>query len=420
MKVNTLKNGIRVVTDKNDYALSATIGVWVRVGSVDEADNIAGISHFIEHMMFKGTKTRTAKDIAFAMDSIGGSINAFTSKECTCYNATVTYEHIGKAVVLLADMIKNSLMDQKELDKERGVILEEINMVEDSPEDVIHRLHCENFFNGSSVSNSVIGTKETVGAMNSGDLKKYIGEHYTAERIVVAVAGRFDEDELLKLIESEFGSGVTETGRGDKYCNEKPLIARDTNIAFKNMPIEQTHICLGFPGLKLDAPNLYDLYVFSNLFGGSMSSRLFQKIREEYALCYTVYSYASPYMNTGVFNIYSATNKNQVKKLIDVAMDEISGIIKEAPSNEELNMAKEQMKGNYILGSESTGGRMTSIGRSMLLTEEARTPQKVLERINAVTMDSMMNTVRELLNVEKMSATFVGNVTDEECHSFLA
>ena len=420
MKINTLKNGVRVVTDKNDYALSATIGVWVRVGAVDESDDISGISHFIEHMMFKGTDTRTAKDIAFAMDSIGGSINAFTSKECTCYNATVTYEHIGKAVVLLADMLKNSVIDQKELDKERGVILEEINMVEDSPEDVIHRLHCENFFNGSSVSNSVIGTKDTVSAMNSMDLRKYIGEHYTAERIVVSVAGRFDEDELLKLIDKEFGSGITEAGNGDKYCNEKPLIEKESNIAFRKMPIEQTHICLGFPGLSISAPNLYDMYIFSNLFGVSMSSRLFQKIREEYALCYTVYSYASPYTNTGVFNIYSATNKNQVKQLIDVAMSEISSIIKEGPSKEEFDMAKEQMKGNYILGSESTGGRMSSLGRSMLLTGEPKTPEKVLERINAVTIDSMMSTVKELLDVEKMAATFVGNVEKEDCHGFLS
>lgn len=419
MKVNKLLNGIKVVTDKNDYALSATIGVWVRVGSVDEQPNIAGISHFIEHMMFKGTKDRTAKDIAFEMDSIGGSINAFTSKECTCYNATVTYEHINKAVMLLADMVKNSLIDQKELDKERGVILEEINMVEDSPEDVIHRLHCENFFKGSRVANSVIGTKETVGAMNSPDLKSYVKENYTCDRIVISVAGRFDETELIKLIEKEFGSGIEEKGKGSTYLDEKKEISKETNIAFKNMAIEQTHICLGFPGLKLDAANLYDLYVFNNLFGGSMSSRLFQRIREERALCYTVYSYASPYMDSGIFTIYSATNKNQVKELIDVAMKEISSIIKEKPSQQELEMAKEQMKGNYILGSESTSGRMTSLGRSLLLTGEPRTPEKVIEKINAVNMDSMMETVKALLDFKKMSASFVGNVSEEECRGFL-
>lgn len=420
MKVNKLLNGIKVVTDKNDYALSATIGVWVRVGSVDEQPNIAGISHFIEHMMFKGTKDRTAKDIAFEMDSIGGSINAFTSKECTCYNATVTYEHINKAVMLLADMVKNSLIDQKELDKERGVILEEINMVEDSPEDVIHRLHCENFFKGSRVANSVIGTKETVGAMNSSDLKSYVKENYTCDRIVISVAGRFDETELIKLIEKEFGSGIEEKGKGSRYLDEKKEISKETNIAFKNMAIEQTHICLGFPGLKLDASNLYDLYVFNNLFGGSMSSRLFQRIREERALCYTVYSYASPYMDSGIFTIYSATNKNQVKELIDVAMKEISSIIKEKPSQQELEMAKEQMKGNYILGSESTSGRMTSLGRSLLLTGEPRTPEKVIEKINAVNMDSMMETVKSLLDFKKMSASFVGNVSEEECRGFLS
>lgn len=420
MKLNTLSNGIRVVTDKNDYALSATIGVWVRVGSVDERDEIAGISHFVEHMMFKGTKDRTAKDIAFEMDSIGGSINAFTSKECTCYNATVTYEHIGKAVVLLADMLKNSLIDQKELDKERGVILEEISMVEDSPEDVIHRLHCENFFNGSCVSNSVIGTKETVGVMNSPELRGYIGENYTCDRMVVAVAGKFDEDELLALIEHEFGKGINEKGKGDAYVDEKTPVNREENFAFKNMSIEQTHLCLGFPGLMLNAPNLYDLYVFNNLFGGSMSSRLFQRIREERALCYTVYSYSSPYMNTGVFNIYSATNKNQVKELINVAMEEISSIIKEGPSANELEMAKEQMKGSYILGSESTGGRMSSLGRSLLLTREPKTPEKVIEKINAVTMDSMMQTVRDVLDTEKMAATFVGNVDEKDCRGFLS
>lgn len=419
MKINTLENGIKVVTDKNDYALSATIGVWFRVGAVDESDNISGISHFIEHMMFKGTKDRTARDIAFEMDSVGGSINAFTSKECTCYNATVTYEHLGKAVVLLADMVKNSLIDQVELDKERGVILEEINMVEDSPEDVIHRLHSENFFNGSSVSNSVIGTKETVSGLNSPDLKKYIGENYTTDRIVVSVAGKFEEEELIKLIEKEFGSGFVQKGKGHIYDNSKEAAKKDGNIAFKNMPIEQTHICLGFPGLKLDAPNLYDLYVFNDLFGGSMSSRLFQKIREEKALCYTVYSYASPYMNTGVFTIYSATNKNQVKDLVTLAMAEISSIIKEGATKEEVEMAKEQMKGNYILGVESTSGRMSSLGRSLLLTGQAKTPETVIEKINAVSLDSMMETIRDLISFDSMTASFVGNVDLKECQSFI-
>lgn len=419
MKINTLENGIKVVTDKNDYALSATIGVWFRVGAVDESDNISGISHFIEHMMFKGTKDRTARDIAFEMDSVGGSINAFTSKECTCYNATVTYEHLGKAVVLLADMVKNSLIDQVELDKERGVILEEINMVEDSPEDVIHRLHSENFFNGSSVSNSVIGTKETVSGLNSPDLKKYIGENYTTDRIVVSVAGKFDEEELIKLIAKEFGSGFAQKGKGHVYDNSKAAAKKDGNISFKNMPIEQTHICLGFPGLKLDAPNLYDLYVFNDLFGGSMSSRLFQKIREEKALCYTVYSYASPYMNTGVFTIYSATNKNQVKDLVALAMAEISSIIKEGATKEEVEMAKEQMKGNYILGVESTSGRMSSLGRSLLLTGQAKTPETVIDKINAVSLDSMMETIRALINFDNMTASFVGNVDLKECKSFI-
>lgn len=419
MKINTLENGIKVVTDKNDYALSATIGVWFRVGAVDESENISGISHFIEHMMFKGTKDRTARDIAFEMDSVGGSINAFTSKECTCYNATVTYEHLGKAVVLLADMVKNSLIDQVELDKERGVILEEINMVEDSPEDVIHRLHSENFFNGSSVSNSVIGTKETVSGLNSPDLKKYIGENYTTDRIVVSVAGKFDEEELIKLIAKEFSSGFAQKGKGHIYDNSKVAAKKDSNIAFKNMPIEQTHICLGFPGLKLDAPNLYDLYVFNDLFGGSMSSRLFQKIREEKALCYTVYSYASPYMNTGVFTIYSATNKNQVKDLVTLAMAEISSIIKEGATKEEVEMAKEQMKGNYILGVESTSGRMSSLGRSLLLTGQAKTPETVIDKINSVSLDSMMETIRALINFDNMTASFVGNVDLKECKSFI-
>ena len=419
MKINTLSNGIKVVTDKNDYALSATIGVWVRVGSVDEEEDKAGISHFIEHMMFKGTKERTAKDIAFEMDSVGGAINAFTSKECTCYNATVTYEHLDKAVILLADMLKNSLIDQGELNKERTVIVEEISMVEDSPEDCLHRLHSRNFFNGSRVSNSVTGTKETVGGLNSPDLKAYIAENYTCDRIIIAVAGKFNENELLKLLESEFGNGLKENGKGMKYNDVKPPVIKEHSFEFKNMSIEQVHLCLGFPGVNHTTDELYDLNVFNNLFGGSMSSRLFQKLREEKGLCYTVYSYCSPYMNTGVFNIYSATNKNQVKELINVALDEISSIIKTGPDEKEFEMAREQMKGNYILGCESTGGRMSSLGRSLLLTGEAKTPEAVMEKINAVTIDSMMTTVKKLLDLNKQVTTFVGNVTKEDCESFL-
>ncbi len=419
MNYKKLSNGIQVVTFNNENAYSATIGVWVRAGAVDELTNEAGISHFIEHMMFKGTKTKNAKEIALSMDSIGGQINAFTSKECTCYNATVTYEHLDRAVTLLSDMLKNSLIDPTELGKERGVILEEISMVEDSPEDVVHRLHSKNFFNNSPVANSVIGSKETVSSFGSEDLKNYMKKHYTADRMVISIAGRFDDDKLMDLLEKEFGSINAENSLGMEYEN-KEILLKDDNIAFKNMKIEQTHICLGFNGISVKDEDLYSLYVFNNLFGGGMSSRLFQSIREEKAMCYTVYSYSGCYMNNGVYTIYSATNKNQVKDLVCLANEEIAKVLKEGPTKAEVDMAKEQMKGAFTLGIESTGGRMSSMGRTLLLAGKLQKPEDVFKRIEAVSYDSVRNVMSRVFDSGKRTATFVGDITREDCNNYFA
>lgn len=414
----TLDNGVKIITYQNDSVYSATIGVWFRVGAVDETEKNAGISHFIEHMMFKGTKNRTAKEIAFEMDSVGGQLNAFTSKECTCYNATVTYEHLPKAVKLLADMVKHSLIAEEELNKERGVILEEINMVEDSPEDVIHRLHSETFFEGNPLAKSVIGSKETVGNLTSEELKQYIQKNYTSDRMVISVAGRFDTEELHRLIADEFADFPREKGAGLTY-EGSALLKTPGRMAFRNMSIEQTHLCLGLPGLPIDDDQLYNLYIFNNLFGGNMSSRLFQRVREERGLCYTVYSYVSTYMNTGAFTVYSATNRDQVQDVVSLVRQELLDILENGPKEDEIHMAKEQMKGSFTLGIEGTGGRMSQMGRSLLLAGKAKSPDEILSSIDRVNYDTMMAVVKEVLHPEQMTAAFVGNVDQAMCESFI-
>lgn len=415
--VKTLANGIRIITNLDKNAYSATVGIWARVGSVDEDEKTSGISHCIEHMLFKGTKDKTAKQIAFEMDSVGGQLNAFTGKEYTCYHATVTFEHVEKAFLLLADMVKNSLLDQSELDKERGVILEEISMGEDSPEDVVHELHSKTFFEGTALCEPIIGNKKTVSSFSSADLKKYMDNQYDGNRLVISIAGRFDEEQLIKLIEGEFSEYKTGVPNSLEYSSG--IIKRADNLAVKNMPVEQVHMCLGFPGVDLFDDDIYSFYIFNSILGGSMSSRLFQTIREEHALCYTVYSFTSAYMNNGCLTVYSATNKDQVKRLVELTVKEIEAMVKSGPTKDEIQMAKDQMKGNYLLALESSTTKMISYGKSLLLTGKTKTPEEVLARINAVDCDIMMDMVRSRLTRDQMTASFVGNLDYDECAKFL-
>ncbi len=400
----TLENGLRVVTEHIPYVKSISIGVWIEAGSKNENPMNNGISHFIEHMLFKGTNKRTAKDIAETIDGIGGQINAFTSKECTCYYTKVLDSHYDLAIDLLSDMLFNSKFDPIEIEKERSVILEEISMYEDSPEDLVHDILTQTLFKNNSVGMPILGTKDTLSAIDREMINKYMQEYYVANNAVLSVAGNFDEKLLLEAINSKFS--IWNMNKNLKKDNT-PIDFNFEKI-YKNKDIEQSHICIGFKGLELDNKYTYPLLVLNNILGGSMSSRLFQSIREERGLAYSIYSYPSIYKNGGSLVIYAGTNPNQIEEVISLIYSEINDIIENSLSEEEVTKSKEQLKGNYILGLESTSGRMSSIGKSELLLNKIYTPKEILDKIDSVQLADINTVIKKIFNFEEVAVTAVG------------
>lgn len=405
-KLKTLANGVRIVTEYIPYVRSVSLGIWVNTGSRNENRNNNGISHFIEHMLFKGTQKRSAKDIAESIDSIGGQLNAFTAKEYTCYYTKTLDSHIDLAIDVLADMLFNSRIDPKDIDVERKVILEEINMYEDSPEELVHDILSETVWAGNPLGYPILGTKESLNSIDQQEIRRYMDENYTPMNTVIAIAGNFDFDKVVGILEQKFANW--------EIKNDKQTIYPDTEfihqISYKPKETEQTHICIGFEGIKQGDNSIYDLLVVNSIFGGGMSSRLFQKIREEKGLAYSVYSYPSSYKNAGMFTIYAGMSPSQVGEVLRLVREEIQLLKENKISEEELVKAKEQLKGSYILGLESTSSRMNSIGKSELLLKKIKTPDEILDRINQISLESVFYIIDKIFNNKKMSASVVGAI----------
>ncbi|MDK2798527.1 MAG: hypothetical protein PWQ70_146 [Clostridiales bacterium] len=405
-KTQTLKNGVRVVSEYIPYVRSVSLGVWVRTGSRSECKKNNGISHFIEHMLFKGTTSRTAKDIAESIDCIGGQLNAFTGKEYTCFYTKTLDTHLDIAIDVLSDMLFSSRIDQRDIDVERKVILEEINMYEDSPEELVHDILSELVWAGDSLGYPILGTSESLNLINRQEILDYIYNNYTPENIVIAIAGNFDYTKTIDLIDSKFGNWNT---NNHDQCNYT-VTNFNSDIIVKFKETEQAHICIGFEGIEQGDDSIYDLLVVNTIFGGGMSSRLFQKIREEKGLAYSVYSYPSSYQKAGLFTIYAGMNPSQLNEVVKLIFEEIHVLTQNKIKEEELNKAKEQLKGNYILGLESTSSRMNSIGRSELLLNKIRTPDEILDRINLITVESVSNIIDRIFESKKIGVSVVGTI----------
>lgn len=380
-----LKNGIRIVAEEIKYVNSVSIGIWVKTGSRYENSLNNGVSHFIEHMLFKGTNKRSAKEIANSIDKIGGQLNAFTAKECTCFYAKVLDSHFDIALDVLSDMFLNSSFSQVEIEKEKGVVLEEINMYEDSPEDLVHDIFTQTVWADNPLGMSILGTEDSLNALTRDNIIDYFNKNYTPNNIVISIVGNFDKNIVFEEIEKVFGSynpknTVRENGSNPNFIS---------NCIIKNKDTEQAHICIGYNGIELGSKYTYSLLVMNNIFGGAMSSRLFQKIREEKGLAYSVFSYPSSYIGCGLFSIYAGMKPSQMKSVLDIIYNEIEDVRKNSITNQELYDSKEQLKGSYILGLESTSGRMISIGKSELLLDRIYSPKEVLELIDSVTMDEI-------------------------------
>ncbi|MBH5316589.1 insulinase family protein [Paenibacillus sp. GSMTC-2017] len=407
MNKYTLSNGLRVVVEYIPTVRSVSFGIWVKTGSRNETKDNNGISHFIEHMLFKGTEKRTAKDIADLFDGIGGNVNAFTAKEYTCYFAKVLDEHLPLAVDALSDMFFNSQFDEAELAKEKNVILEEIAMYEDTPDDKVHDESSRASFGDHPLAYSILGLKDRLAEMTGDTLKNYMKERYTIENTVVSVAGNVEESGILELLETYFG--------GFALHSEPQLIETPTfkgDYIFYKKKTEQNHICLTFPGCSNKDPQLYAMILLNNALGGGMSSRLFQEIREKRGLAYSVYSYHMGYADSGLFTIYAGTAPKQTKDVMDLTMEQLHELSVKGLGADELHRGKEQLKGSLILSLESTSSRMNRIGKNELMIGRHYTLDELLKRIDSVEMDDIVEVTKRLLAVP-FAVAMVGS-TDKD------
>lgn len=402
IRIKKLDCGVRVVTEKINHVNSAAIGIWVRNGAVDEYKEVAGISHFIEHMMFKGTKKRSARQIAEDIDKIGGQMNAFTGKEATCYYVKSLNTHLFDGAEVLLDMLNESVFDSHEMTKERKVICEEIKMIEDQPDDLAQDKVMEMVFKGSPLGNSVIGTPTSLKKITRPVITEYKKKTYTRDSIVVSVAGNIDEEKIYAYLEDKFEKLLPEKERAAMDIGQN---APDCKVIVKD--IQQSHICMAIKTIALDDPRYYSFAVLNNVMGGSMSSRLFQNIREEKGLAYSVYSMNSAFSTSGFYTIYAGVSHDRIGMAIDGIKEELDKLDKYGVTEEELSMSKEQLKSSYIFGQENVASRMFTIGKNLLLLDKVYTAEEVLEGIDQVSLESIDQIKPMICDTDSYSAVCV-------------
>lgn len=404
IKIKKLECGITVAMDQLSEFDSAAVGIWVRTGAVNEDKKIAGISHLIEHMMFKGTEKRNARQIAEDVDSIGGQINAFTGKEATCYYIKTLSGNLDRSLEILLDMFTGSVFDKTELEREKMVVCEEMKMIKDAPDEYAMDLMGEEIFKGLPLGNSIIGTPSTVKKIKQNTIREYIKKQYTKDSIVVSVAGKFDEKAVCDKLNEELA-----------YLGEKkpkvryPQIKYVPSFKVKVKDIEQSHLCLAARTIRLDDERYYAISVLSNIMGGSMSSRLFQSIRERKGLAYSVFAANSSAVRLGYFNIYAGVGHDKIRETVEAIKEELQILKKHSVSEDELNKAKEQLKAGYIFGQESVNSRMFAMGKNVLLRGRASEPSEVIANIDAVTIDDVDRVKRLICNIDRYSGVLVTN-----------
>jgi predicted Zn-dependent peptidase len=397
-----LENGLRVVTEAIPTCRSVAFGIWVRTGSRNEDPINNGISHFIEHMLFKGTEQYSAKDIADVFDGIGGNVNAFTSKEYTCYYAKVLDQHLPTAMEVLADMFFRSLFEEQEMNKEKNVILEEISMYEDTPDDLVHDLVSRAAYGDHPLAYSILGLEDRLKAMGPNDLRTYMKQHYLIENTVISIAGNIDDD-VMDLVRQYF-SGFDQ--HGDTSIIHLP--SYQGGLVYHNKKTEQNHICLSMPGYQIDDEHIYAMVLVNNVIGGGMSSRLFQEIREKRGLAYSVYSYHSSHTDSGLFTIYAGTAPGQTEEVLKVTMELLADIKGKGITEAELVRGKEQLKGSLILSLESTSSRMNRMGKNEMLLGRHYSLDALIEKIESVSMEQL-RTVTSTIFSQPISLAMVGS-----------
>ena len=398
-----LPNGVRIITEEIDHVRSAAIGLWVGAGSRDEEEGYKGISHFIEHMFFKGTEHRTARALAESLEAVGGQLNAFTTKEYTCYYAKVLDEDLDLAVDVLSDMFFHSLFDEKEIEKEKNVVIEEIKMYEDSPDELIHDIFSEHVWNDHPLGRPILGTEESIRSLSREKIAFFLSEHYAPDNVVIAVAGKIKHDDVVAKLSTQFGTFQ----RGGRRVLEGTPVGQ-TVEHYQKKDTEQMHILLGVPGLGQDDDDIYAMHIFNNILGGGLSSRLFQEIREQRGLAYSVYSYHSTYVDTGLFAIYAGTSPKNTKEVIECILQEVKEIKQKGITADELARTKAQIKGGLYLGLESVSSRMSRLGKTELTYNRVLSPEEVIEKLEKVTLEDVLRVIGRLWQRDKISIMTLG------------
>lgn len=408
-RYSVLSNGIRVVTEEIPYVRSVSLGLWVAAGSRCETASEQGVSHFIEHMLFKGTERRSARSIAEEFDSVGGQVNAFTSREYTCYYAKVLDTHLDLSLEILADMFLNSKITAEDVEKEKGVVLEEVKLYEDTPEELVNDLSAQAVFGDHPLGTNVLGTVDTVPLFSPESIREYMSRWYVPSELVVAAAGNLSHDELVAAAEAALGGSL-----GADPRSPVPSKSRAPVMLTRQKDIEQVHLCLCGPGAPRNHHDKMPLLVLETVLGGGMSSRLFQELREERGLVYSAYSYHTSFQDTGVLSICAAMSPDNVQAVCQVVQDELRILRDGGVTEVELQRAKEQLKGNLVLGLESTSNRQSRLGKMELFYDRLYSAEEVLVHIQEITKDQVDAVCRRSLAEDTLSGAIVGPQSEDE------
>ena len=402
----TLPNGIRIVTESMPYVRSVSVGIWIGTGSREESPDDTGISHFIEHMVFKGTKNRSAEQIARSVDSIGGGLDAFTSKELVSYNVKVLDEHLPEAFDVVADLVRNPLFQKADIEKEKGVILEELKMEVDNPEYLIHEIFSSNFWKGHALGRPILGTKRTIRAFDRDKVERYYRQFYTPSNILITAAGSLDHRRLVRLADKYFGDlKPRRTTQLEQTPHpHAPLVFRDKNS------LEQVHVYLGVPSIPMPHEQRFACYILNAVLGGGMSSRLFQNIREKQGLAYTVYSELTMYRDAGCMLIYAGTSLRSAGKVVESIVRELRELVDKKVTPEELRRAKDHLKGSFVLGLESTSSRMGNLARQELYFKKFFSLDEMLDSIEHVTAGEVQTLAQQFFDPKTMAVAMLGRL----------
>jgi predicted Zn-dependent peptidase len=406
IELTNLANGVRVITEAMPHVRSVSVGIWIGSGSRRETQEQNGISHFIEHMVFKGTTHRSAVDIARSVDSIGGNLDAFTAKELVCFNTKVLDEHLSQAWDVLADLVLNPLFRAEDLEKEKLVILEEIKMEADSPDYLVHEIFSSNFWKDHPLGKPILGTRETVRRFDSDMIRQYYSNVYAPSNLIVTAAGNLAHERVVTLVRDHFES--LPAGAPTPADHVPNTHAR---IALRNKKsLEQVHLCLGVPSYPLPHSERFACYVLNTLLGGGMSSRLFQNIRERQGLAYAVFSELNPYRDTGCLSIYAGTSQESARKVVESIVNEFRDLKEKSVSDEELRRAKDHLKGSLMLSLESTASRMTNLARQQMYFGKFFTLDELVESIEAITAADVQRIAQTFFDPKQIALTVLGNL----------